>query len=215
MHLSCWLAACRVPIGRIRDLVDRSFLSAPLSLSLHHNAKLCQANTLRINIKIGTFSLYSHIQLKVSQTSQQFRLPGGLAVSGLEPHIHLESTGRSPSHTQYYKWHYSPAPLCTSWELRLLEHTISQLLPHIPVPWSHFGTTRSGSLIRQSPARLWITDAFALVSGGKGGGGQIASGTTGLERHPRAGAGPGQFTFLSSLLRTHLLGCCKVWARLW
>lgn len=137
LHLSCWLAACRVPIGGIRDPVDRSFLSAPLSLALHHNAKLCQANTLRINIKIGTFSLYSHIQLKVSQTSQQFRLPGGLAVGGMEPHIHFESTGRSPSHTHYYQWHYSPAPLCTSWEPMLLKLTVK------PPPPAHARSTGS------------------------------------------------------------------------
>lgn len=32
----------------------------------------------------------------------------------------------------------------------------------------------------------------------------------GLNAVPRAGAGPGQFTFLSFSLRTQLLGCCKV-----
>lgn len=165
-------------MGRIRDPVDRSFLSAPLSLSLHHNAKLCQANTLRINIKIGTYSLYSHIQLKVSQTSQQFRLPGGLAISGLEPHIHFKSTGRSPSHTQYYKRHHPPAPLCTSWELMLRKHTIKPPPPAHARSMESFWYDRSGSLIRRPPDRLWITDPFALVSGGKGRGCQKASGTT-------------------------------------
>lgn len=67
------------------------FLFSLLSLSLPHNAKLCQANTLRINIKIGTFSFYSHIQLKVSWTSQWLPFRGGLAVRALEPYIHFNN----------------------------------------------------------------------------------------------------------------------------
>jgi hypothetical protein len=109
-----------------------------LSLSLHHNAKLCQANTSRISIKMGTFSFYSHIQLKAPSTSQWLPLQHGLAVRALEPYIHFTTTaGLQPVRSIINS--IITAPWCGGLRIGLLSHVGKPCLrPHSPRLWGRY-----------------------------------------------------------------------------
>lgn len=113
------------------------------------------ANASRINIKIGTFSLCSHIQLKVPGPPAA-SLPGGLAVRGGNHTDTLHRAGPQP--TQGIVKGGIHRPFVLGCESMLLNHRAG-LPPARPLAES-FQCVQLGGSFRDW---LLITDLFALI----------------------------------------------------
>lgn len=120
------------------------------------HCRALSANASRINIKIGTFSLCSHIQLKVPGPPAA-SLPGGLAIRGRN-HTDTLNQGAGPQPTHDIVKGVIHRPFVLGCESMLLNHRAG-LPPARPLAESFQCVQLGGS----SRDWLLITHLFALI----------------------------------------------------